>query len=113
MIMLEGTKHCTNCKKEKPLSRFWSEKLQQYVGTCTHCREMRLRSYRKCRAERAKQGGKPPAVPCLAGRPVGQPLLSGELAAEHDLLGLPPATLTVVLARPRPGDAGQRWLAIR
>jgi hypothetical protein len=105
MIMPEETKRCTVCKSVKPLSEFWSPKLQRHGKTCAHCREVRARSYRRRKAERGEEP--------LAGRLPGQPLLSGELADEHDLLGLPPATLTVTPARRRPGDGGQRWLAIR
>jgi hypothetical protein len=105
MIMPEEVKRCTVCKSVKSLSEFWSEKLQRHGKTCARCREVRARSYRRRKAERGEEP--------LVGRPPGQPLLSGELAGEHDLLGLPPATLTVIPARPRPCDAGQRWLAVR
>jgi hypothetical protein len=99
------TKRCTACKKEKPIGRFWSEKLRRHVSTCDVCRQAHRRYYRRNRAKQRKEEP-------LRGRRPSEPLLSGELADEHDLLGLPPAALTVVPARPRPGDAGQRWLAI-
>jgi hypothetical protein len=103
--MPEEVKRCTACKKEKPLGRFWSEKLRRHVSTCGTCRDAHRRWYWRNRAQQCKEEP-------LRGRRPGESLLSGELADEHDLLGLPPATLTVTPARPRPCDAGQRWLAI-
>jgi hypothetical protein len=102
MTMSEETKQCTTCKKTKPLSEFRSPYRRKPTCTCRACREARL-AYRRRQQREVR-----PAVVREARRRSG-----GRLASDDEFLGLPPATLTVVPARPRPCDAGQRWLAVR
>jgi hypothetical protein len=100
--MLEETKQCTTCKRARPLVEFHSPHRRKPTRTCQACREARL-AYRRRQQREVR-----PAVVREARRRSG-----GLLASDDEFLGLPPATLSVVPARPRPCDAGQRWLAVR
>jgi hypothetical protein len=100
--MPDETKQCTTCKRVRPTAEFHSPHRRKPTRTCQACREAR-NVYRRRQQREVR-----PAVVREARRRSG-----GRLASDDESLGLPPATLTVVPARPRPCDAGQRWLAIR
>jgi hypothetical protein len=97
------TKQCSVCKKTKPVTEFWSQRLGRYVKMCAHCRYISNRSKRKDYQPTRKRPGHTREVLNLTGEPI----------SDHELLGLMPATMQALPARHRPGDVPGEWVMLR